>query len=145
MVSKGSLMALDVGSKRIGVAIADPSGTFALPLATITRTNRRDDLASIKSYLDSYGVEELVVGDPVTLSGERGAAARAMDGFIESLHQIFSGTIHRIDERLTTAQATKTLIAADVSRARRRQVVDRMAAALILESFLARRRHAGES
>jgi putative holliday junction resolvase len=139
-----SLMALDVGSKRIGVAVADPSGTFALPLATITRTNRQDDLASIKSYLDSYGVDELVVGDPITLSGERANAARAMDAFVESLREIFSGTIHRIDERLTTAQATKALIAADVSRAQRRRVVDRMAAALILESYLARRRHAGE-
>jgi len=57
-------MALDVGSKRIGVAISDPSGTFALPVATITRRNRRDDLAAIASYLDSYGVAELVVGDP---------------------------------------------------------------------------------
>jgi putative holliday junction resolvase len=144
MGAKAPLMALDVGHKRIGVAIADPSGTFALPLATITRTNRADDLASLKSFLDSYGVEELVIGDPITLSGERGIAARAMDAFVQSLRGVFAGTIHRIDERLTTAQATKTLIAADVSRARRRQVVDRMAAALILESFLARRRRASE-
>lgn len=135
------LMALDVGSKRIGIAVADPSGTFALPIATVTRTNRRDDLASIKSYLESYGVDELVVGDPITLGGERGIAARAMDAFVESLREIFGGTIHRVDERMTTAQATKSLIAADVSRQKRREIVDRMAAALILESFLARRRN----
>jgi putative holliday junction resolvase len=135
------LMALDVGTKRIGIAVADPSGTFALPIATVTRTNRRDDLASIKTYLESYGVDELVVGDPLTLRGERGIAARSMDGFVESLREIFTGTIHRVDERLTTAQATKSLIAADVSRQKRRDVVDRMAAALILESFLARRRN----
>ena len=135
-------MALDVGSKRIGIAVADPSGTFALPIATVTRTNRRDDLASIKSYLESYGVDELVVGDPITLGGERGIAARAMDAFVESLREIFGGTIHRVDERMTTAQATKSLIAADVSRQKRREIVDRMAAALILESFLARRRNA---
>jgi putative holliday junction resolvase len=134
-------MALDVGSKRIGIAIADPSGTFALPLATVTRTNRREDLAQIKTYLDSYGVDELVVGDPLTLRGERAIAAHAMDAFVESLRAIFPGAIHRVDERLTTAQATKSLIAADVSRSKRRAIVDRMAAALILESFLARRRN----
>jgi putative Holliday junction resolvase len=134
-------MALDVGSKRIGIAVADPSGTFALPIATLTRSNRRDDLAAIERYLESYGVDELVVGDPITLRGERGIAARAMDEFVESLREIFNGPIHRVDERMTTAQATKSLIAADVPRQKRRAVVDRMAAALILESFLARRRN----
>jgi putative Holliday junction resolvase len=64
-----------------------------------------------------------------------------MDAFVERLREVFAGTIHRVDERLTTAQATKSLIAADVSRQKRRTVVDRMAAALILESFLARRRN----
>ncbi len=134
-------MALDVGAKRIGIAVADPSGTFALPLATLERTNRREDLASLRDYFASYGVDELVVGDPLTLKGERGIAARTIDEFVESLRAIFAGTIHRIDERMTTAQATKSLIAADVSRSKRRKVVDRMAAALILDSFLARRRN----
>jgi putative holliday junction resolvase len=133
-------MALDVGSKRIGVAVSDPSATFALPIATIDRTNRRDDLARIAELVDSYGVAELVVGDPLTLAGDRGIAAREMDAFVEKLRGVFAGTIHRVDERLTTAQATKSLIAADVSRQKRRTIVDRMAAALILESFLARRR-----
>jgi putative holliday junction resolvase len=133
-------MALDVGAKRIGIAVADPGGTFALPLATLERTNRRDDLASLKTYLETYDVDELVVGDPLTLAGERGIAAHAIDAFVDALREVFTGTIHRVDERMTTAQATKSLIAADVSRAKRRKVVDRMAAALILESFLARRR-----
>ena len=135
------VMALDVGTKRIGVAVADPSGTFALPVATIARTNRGADLAAIKEHLELYSVDELVVGEPLTLGGERGIAARAMDSFVENLREIFDGTIHRVDERMTTAQATKSLIAADVSRKKRREVVDRMAAALILESFLARRRN----
>jgi putative holliday junction resolvase len=134
-------MALDVGTKRIGVAVADPSSTFALPIATIARTNRRADLEQLKHYVDSYGVDELVIGDPITLSGERAIAANAMDAFVECVREIFAGAIHRVDERLTTAQATKSLIAADVSRRKRREVVDQMAAALILESFLARRRN----
>lgn len=138
------LMAFDVGSKRIGVAVADPSGTFALPVGVITRSNRRNDLAAIESYLESYGVDEIAVGDPLTLRGERGIAAQAMDEFVETLREIFAGVIHRVDERMTTAQATKSLIAADVSRRKRREVVDAMAAALILETFLARRRNAAQ-
>jgi putative holliday junction resolvase len=131
-------MALDVGAKRIGVAVADPAGKLALPVATIVRAGVHDDLERIAEYLESYGVTTLVVGDPITLSGERGLAAQKIDEFVELLGRVFSGPIHRVDERMTTAQATKSLIAADVSRRRRREVVDQMAAALILESFLAR-------
>jgi putative Holliday junction resolvase len=136
-------MALDVGSKRIGVAIADPTETFALPADTIVRTNLRTDLERINELAESYKARELVVGDPVALSGERGIAAQKMDAFVESLRKVYNGTIHRVDERMTTAQATKTLIAADVSRKKRKDVVDKMAAALILETFLARRRLGG--
>ena len=134
-------MALDVGSRRIGVAIAQRGSQLAIPLATIERGSRRDDLAQIQRYLDAYAVDELVIGDPLTLAGERGVAARAMDSFVEEVRRIFGGEIHRVDERMTTAQATKTLIAADVSRRKRREIVDRMAAALILETFLATRRY----
>lgn len=136
------ILALDVGSKRIGVAVSDPGETFAMPVTTIARTDRRTDLARIASLAQEYGASDIVVGDPVTLSGDRGIAARQMDGFVEALAGVFAGTIHRVDERMTTAQATKTLIAADVSRRRRRDLVDRMAAALILETFLARRNNA---
>jgi putative Holliday junction resolvase len=93
----------------------------------------------VLEFAASYGAGEIVVGDPISLTGERGVAAQKMDAFVEQLARVFSGEIHRVDERLTTAQATKTLIAADVSRRKRRDVVDKMAAALILESFLARR------
>ena len=135
-----SIMALDVGTKRIGIAVADPTGSFALPVGTIERTTLRADLERLEEYFESYLVRDLVVGDPVSLSGERGIASQKMDAFVEQLRRIFPGTIHRVDERMTTAQATKTLIAADVSRKKRRDVVDKMAAALILETFLARRR-----
>ncbi len=134
-------MALDVGSKRIGLAVADPTGSFALPVGTIERTNLRSDLAKIAEYCESYMVRDLVVGYPLALSGEAGFAAQKMDAFIEHVREVFAGRIHRIDERMTTAQVTKTLIGADVSRKRRKEVVDQMAAALILETFLARRRN----
>ncbi len=134
------VMALDVGTKRIGVAVADPSGSFALPVAVLERTNLRADLERIADLARDYQADEIVVGDPLRLSGERGQAAEQIDRFVAQLRKTFAGTIHRVDERLTTAQAQKTLIAADVSRAKRKAVVDKMAAALILETFLARRR-----
>lgn len=135
-----ALLALDVGTKRIGVAVADPGGTFALPVTVIERTNIKDDLQQIARIAGEYAAREIVVGDPVTLSGQRGPAAEKIDRFVEQLQRVYDGTIHRVDERMTTAQATKTLIAADVSRAKRKTVVDKMAAALILETYLARRR-----
>jgi putative Holliday junction resolvase len=134
-------MALDVGSKRIGVAVADPTGSYALPVGTIERSTLNEDLRRIAEFVESYAVGELIVGDPISLSGERGIAAQKMDGFVEHLRHVFSGEIHRVDERMTTAAVTKSLIAADVSRKRRKTVVDKMAAALILETFLARRRN----
>ena len=109
-----TVMALDVGSKRIGIAVADPTATFALPVGTIERTNLRRDLETVLEFAASYGAGEIVVGDPISLTGERGVAAQKMDAFVEQLARVFSGEIHRVDERLTTAQATKTLIAADV-------------------------------
>ena len=137
-------LGLDVGERRIGVAVADPGGTFAMPVMTIDRTAIAADIARIVELARSYDAAEIVVGDPVTLSGERGPAATKMDAFVEKLARSFDGAIHRVDERLTTAQATKTLIAADVSRKHRKRVVDQMAAALILETYLARKRRLGE-
>ncbi len=128
-----------MGSKRIGVAVADPGRTFALPLKVIERTNIRSDLDRIMELVRDYDANEIVVGDPLTLSGERGIAAEQIDRFVEQLQRVFSGAIHRVDERLTTAQATKSLIAGNVRRSKRRAIVDKMAAALILESYLARR------
>ena len=135
-----SVLALDVGSKRIGVAVADPTGTFALPVTVIERMNLQSDLERILKLSREYDAGEIVVGDPVTLSGQRGIAADKIDRFVDQLARVYSGTIVRVDERMTTAQATKSLIAADVSRAKRKTVVDKMAAALILETYLARKR-----
>ena len=134
-----TILALDVGTKRIGVAVSDPGGTFALPVTVIERTALQEDLRRIVTLIDEYEAREVVVGDPVTLSGERGIAAEKIDRFVEQLARVYSGTIVRVDERLTTAQATKTLIAADMRRDKRKTVVDKIAAALILESYLARR------
>ena len=135
-----ALLALDVGERRIGVAVSDPGESFSLPLEVIERSNLRTDLAAIVGIAKEYGAQTIVVGDPIRLSGERGIAAQKIDAFCKALQRAFDGRIERVDERLTTAQATRTLIAADVSRAKRKRVVDRIAAALILDTFLARRR-----
>jgi len=134
------VLALDVGERRIGIAVSDPSETYALPVGVVDRTALRADLAAIVELAAQHGARTIVVGDPISLSGERGIAAQKMDRFCEMLGRVYDGTIARADERLTTAQATKTLLAADLSRARRKRVVDQVAAALILDSFLARRR-----
>ncbi len=90
---------LDVGERRIGVAVADPSGTFAMPVTTIERTATAADIASIVELARSYDADEIVVGDPITLAGERGPAATKMDAFVVTLSRSFSGAIHRVDER----------------------------------------------
>ncbi len=138
-----SILALDVGSKRIGVAVSDPSETFALPVGMIERSNLNADIAKIKAYIEDYSAIEVVIGDPITLAGTRGLAAEKIDAFVERMRASVVQPVIRIDERMTTAQATKTLIAADVSRKKRRQVVDKIAATLILETYLARRKYQG--
>ncbi len=135
------IVALDVGERRIGVAISDPGESFSLPLRTLTRTDSlHDDLEAILEITREYRATTLVVGDPVSLSGERGIAAKKMDAFVEVLARAFGGPIERVDERMTTAQVTRSLITADVKRKDRKRVVDQLAASLILDSYLARRR-----
>jgi putative Holliday junction resolvase len=137
------IVALDVGERRIGVAITDPGETFSLPLRTLERTDSlHADLEAIVALLREYGATTVVVGDPIALSGERGIAAQKMDAFVAVLEKAFGGPVERVDERLTTAQVTRSLLAADVSRKARKRVVDQLAAALILDSYLARRRRA---
>ena len=137
------VLALDVGERRIGVAVSDPSESFALPVRTLDRTSVRADIATIVALAAEYGAETIVVGDPLRLSGERGIAAEKIDRFCEALARTYAGALERADERLTTAQATRALIGADVSRAKRKRVVDQLAATLVLEGFLARRRVRG--
>jgi putative Holliday junction resolvase len=140
MAIDGPVVALDVGSKRIGVAVSDPSGAFAFPHGTIERTNVRDDVAAIVAIARERTARTIVVGDPLTMAGTRGIASDKIDAFVAHLERAFDGRIERVDERLTTAAVQKSLIGADVSRAKRKTVVDKLAAAMILETYLARAR-----
>jgi putative Holliday junction resolvase len=132
-----AVIALDVGTKRIGVAVGE--GTFAFPHSTLERTNVRDDVVTIVALARERGVRTIVVGDPLTMSGERALASERIDAFVAHLERAFDGAIERVDERLTTAAAQKALIDADVSRAKRKKVIDQLAAVGILETWLARR------
>ena len=136
-MAEGTVLALDVGERRIGVAAGEAG--FAFPVTTVVRTNVRDDVRTIVALAAERNARTIVVGDPLTLAGTRALAAEKIDAFVAHLARAFEGTIERIDERLTTAAAQKSLIAADVSRAKRRQVVDQLAAVGILETWLARR------
>jgi putative Holliday junction resolvase len=138
-----AIVALDVGERRIGVAVSDPGETFALPLRTLERSTLHDDVEAILAVAAEYSAGTIVIGDPLSLSGERGLATVKMDAFAEVLGKAFGGAIERVDERMTTALATRALIGADVSRAKRKRIVDQLAAASILDTFLARRRRTG--
>ena len=140
MAIDGPVVALDVGERRIGVAVSDPSGTFAFPHDTIERTNVRDDVARIVAIAAERGATTIVIGEPLTLEGKRGVASEKMDAFVAHVTRAFGGRIARVDERLTTAAVQKSLIGADVSRGKRKTVVDKLAAAMILETYLARAR-----
>ncbi|MBV8369026.1 MAG: Holliday junction resolvase RuvX [Candidatus Eremiobacteraeota bacterium] len=132
-----SVIALDVGTRRIGVAVGE--GTFAFPHSTLERTNVRADVERVVALARERGARTIVVGDPLTLRGERALASEQIDAFVAHLARAFDGAIERVDERLTTAAAQKALIGADVSRAKRKRVVDQLAAVGILETWLARR------
>lgn len=132
-----TVLGLDVGERRIGVAVGE--GSFAFPHSTIERTNVRDDVGKIVAIARERGAQTIVVGDPLTLTGQRALASEKIDAFVVHLARAFEGTIERVDERLTTAAAQRSLIAADVSRAKRKKVIDQLAAVGILETWLARR------
>jgi putative Holliday junction resolvase len=139
MPAARNIVALDVGERRIGVAVS--VGEMALPYATIDRTNVHADIERIVDIARERGARTIVVGDPLTLAGERGVAAKQIDAFVAHLARAFDGAIEMVDERLTTAAVQKSLIAADVSRKKRKTVVDKLAATMILDTYLQRSRN----
>jgi putative Holliday junction resolvase len=137
----GKIMALDVGSKTIGVALSDETETFAFPQKTIMRSEGyRRDMGLIRDLVRQEGVQEIVVGMPVSMSGEPGAQARKAAEFMDTLRRFVQVQVSAQDERLSTVEAERLLIQADRSRADRRRVIDSVAASLILQAYLDRRR-----
>ena len=141
------ILALDIGSRRIGLAITDPLGYTVQPLFTLHRTNPRADLKAIGRFLRRHSVAEVVVGNPLHMSGDVSPRALKSQQFAAEIHSAFGLPVHLSDERLTTAEAHRYLDERGGSRHQpskdsridRTQIIDQVAAVLILEGFLAER------
>lgn len=137
------ILALDVGSKTIGVAISDPLGFTAQGLTTVQRRGLAADLAAITGYMEKYQVEEVLIGLPLNMNGSRGPSAALAEQFAADLARDLAARQpeHNIaitlrDERLSTVGAGRALLEGDVSRRGRKQVIDKMAAVFILQGYL---------
>jgi len=127
---------LDFGERRIGVAVSDPGGQIARPLLVIERSSLRDDMARIAELVRSRRAQKVIVGLPLNLDGSLGPAARRARRFASALGRELALPIALWDERLTTVEAERALLASDRSRQRRKEVRDAVAASLILQSYL---------
>jgi putative Holliday junction resolvase len=131
------LMGLDVGTKTIGTALSDTRLVIASPLETLRRRGRwRDDAAALLALCDRHGVGGLVIGLPLTLAGGDGPRTQSVRQFARNLLALRDLPAALWDERLSTAAVTREMIAADMSRKRRAEIVDRVAAAWILQGCL---------
>jgi putative Holliday junction resolvase len=133
-------LGLDIGSRRIGVAVSDELGLTAQPVLTLERrSSRRDDLRSLARLCRRFGVVGIVVGNPLHLSGESSPQAARTQAFAVELGEFTGLPIHLWDERLTSHEAHQILYQAGHARQQHRNVVDQVAATLILQSFLENR------
>lgn len=141
------VLALDVGDRRIGVAVSDELGLTAQGVTTIHRRSWAADLDDIARLVETWRPETIVVGLPLTLEGAIGPRAQTVQAFIKRLGSAVRVPILTWDERFSTVTAERVLIDANLSRAKRRGVIDKTAAVVILQHFLDTRAHAatGES
>ncbi|MBE3589140.1 MAG: Holliday junction resolvase RuvX [Thermoanaerobacteraceae bacterium] len=138
------IMGLDVGDKTIGVAVSDPLGWTAQGVEVIRRSSGEEDLQRLLQLVNEYGVERVVVGLPWNMNGTLGERGQKVLRFARLIERRLHCPVETWDERLSTAGAERILLAADVSRAKRKKVIDKMAAVLILQSYLDARGKAGE-
>lgn len=130
------ILALDVGQKRIGVAVSDPLGLTAQGLEVLERRGWETDLTRLLEIARQYRVQKILVGLPRHMDGRPGALVPEILQLAQALGEALGVPVITWDERLSTREAERVLIAADVSRRRRRRVVDKMAAVLILQAYL---------
>jgi putative Holliday junction resolvase len=130
------IMGLDVGDRRVGVAVSDERGLTAQPVLTLHRSNRKEDLRSLARILRKHGCTEIVVGNPLYMSGDLSPQAMKAQAFAEMLRQEFGLPVALWDERLTTTEAHRLLHEAGRAGSEHKKVVDQVAAVLILQGFL---------
>lgn len=132
------IMALDVGSRTIGIACSDALLMTAQGIETIRRTSLENDFNRLRELILEYEVHELVVGMPKNMNGTKGDRAEKTEEFVEKMKAVIELPVTFWDERLSTVMAERQLIAADVSRKKRKGVIDKMAAVVILQGYLDR-------
>ena len=132
----GRVMALDLGGQRIGVALTDALRVLASPLKTLRAQPRAAAIQQIAELIASNEVAELVVGLPLTLSGEVGPQAKLVQEFVEALRPQVSIPIHMVDERLTSVEAERMMVEMGIKRDQRKARIDEVAASLILRDFI---------
>lgn len=132
------IMALDVGSRTIGIACSDALLMTAQGIETIRRTSLENDFNRLRELISEYEVHALVVGMPKNMNGTKGERAEKTEEFVEKMKAVIDLPVTFWDERLSTVMAERQLIAADVSRKKRKGVIDKMAAVVILQGYLDR-------
>jgi putative Holliday junction resolvase len=130
------LMGLDVGTKTIGLALSDTRRVIATPLETIRRRRFREDTARLLALIDTHDIGGLMIGLPLTLAGTDGPRTQSVRQFARNLVALRDLPVVLWDERLSTVAVTREMIAADLTRKRRGEIVDRVAAAYILQGYL---------
>lgn len=134
--AKPRILALDLGKRRIGLALSDPLGITAQGLPTLQRTNIRQDLAALASLIEERGVGLILMGYPLHLSGREGAQTDYTREFAERLTAYTGVPLRYWDERLTTVEAQRVLKSSGISIAKRARAVDQLSAQILLQSFL---------
>ncbi|HET6373604.1 MAG TPA: Holliday junction resolvase RuvX [Candidatus Polarisedimenticolia bacterium] len=130
------ILALDVGEATLGVAVSDSLGLTAQPITTIHRSGMKEDLRAISRLIEEHAATTILVGMPLRMSGEAGTAAAEVEVFVGKLRTRLALPVITWDERLSTVQAERALLEADLSRRKRREVINQVAAAIILQSYL---------
>lgn len=130
------ILAIDYGLKRIGVAVSDSLGITAQGVGVIERKGKRKDAQEIITLAEKFGAEKILIGKPLRLGGDPGTLQKEIEEFAAFIHKSCGKEIVMRDERLTTVQAERHLIDADVSRKKRKEVIDMIAAQLLLQNYL---------
>ncbi|MBI3330908.1 MAG: Holliday junction resolvase RuvX [Candidatus Omnitrophica bacterium] len=134
------ILGLDVGDRRIGVAVSDALGLTAQRVSVLERRGMSQDAEAVQALAEQYGASAIVVGLPLTMRGERGVQAGKVTAFAETLRRRVAVPVEFVDERLTTVQGARALRETGASRRARKAAIDQVAAQLILQDFLDRRR-----
>jgi putative holliday junction resolvase len=129
-------LGLDVGEVRIGIAVSDETGLIARGLTTLERVSWKQDLETLKALIEENQVGHIVVGRPLNLSGSQGVQADRVAAFVERLRAVTPIEISLWDERLSSSAAEKVLLEGGVQRGKRKQIIDKLAAVIILQGFL---------